>query len=53
MEAKYYLQYVYGMCCKNVLTLMARWLWQILVSGKCTGTAWGQVCPQLHPKGQI
>lgn len=28
---------------------MERWPWQILGAGKCTGTAWGQVCPQWHP----
>lgn len=38
---------------ENLHTLMERWLWQKLVSGKCMDTAWGQVCPRLHPKGHI
>lgn len=32
---------------------MEHWPWQMLVAGKCTGTAWGQVCPQLRPVRKV
>lgn len=36
----------------ELLTLTERWLWLMLVSGKCMGIASRQVYPQWHPAGR-